>query len=723
MANRVDSNFKPVNFDVCTASSTSIPAQIQTPLPQPNLISPSLESVQTTPPPTVSTHSIEQIRQKTLPSSQTIPFQSFSIEVSEKKVTISTVEQQEQTACELSQFISDNHIQIRINLPGYGYGREYAAAKRFLEGLQLITAIISTSWKDLFYLIPKKTEEQKNEIIVRTYVNGIIEEVELPSKDNSWENWSGRRIFPSGKIESGSFSSFRFSRGIIVEEGVATYRFPAKILHSYGAKCALMYSSPTDKHLIAIQEKSNFTSYTQDWVQTNSTPISVLTKILENEHDIQDDKLKELLSGPINCKDFVQYLLETNAIFQLKHYPFRLLLQIIGQQHISINLHHQHPETRQTLLDCYSGDKKTIKTLLALNPSLIQRKEEMEHPCIRALLTNNKEGAALLFATMEKQNILLLPRELLFKKIAFSEGEISLADLQILSQQDQALVWQIGNIYSHLQTIHLMRSLQFDRKEELLKPEGPSIFGFNMDALEMHETLQRFLSHLRSQKLLLSKSEFKHLSKENYVKKNSEIDRILGRDYLENKARELRLKHVKVPKKIVVIDDHKNVKLRVEENLSITPSSETDLIVYAEKIKEADRKVTVEEVSELITLFDAAGFGDIQWSNLIIAHDGIYIIDTEFTNFWILPHFYANGCQYLAMEKIVHALPNKSQISLIDELNVKMSTYRANEHDLEVQKKNRRKAAQTAQQRTGCYYGPSFTFSAQELLDKPPSSL
>ncbi|WP_042282040.1 hypothetical protein [Candidatus Protochlamydia sp. R18] len=94
-----------------------------------------------------------------------------------------------------------------------------------------------------------------------------------------------------------------------------------------------------------------------------------------------------------------------------------------------------------------------------------------------------------------------------------------------------------------------MKVLGFGRNEELLMREGPSIFGCNTDTLEMHECLQTFLTGLRSQKLLLTQTEFNHLSSENYVEKGEDIDRILGRDYIERKARELSLRHVKVPKK------------------------------------------------------------------------------------------------------------------------------------------------------------------------------
>jgi hypothetical protein len=155
-----------------------------------------------------------------------------------------------------------------------------------------------------------------------------------------------------------------------------------------------------------------------------------------------------------------------------------------------------------------------------------------------------------------------------------------------------------------------------------------------MDVLEMHEQLQAFLKDLRSQKLLLTQTEFNQLSSENYKEKGSDIGRILGRNYIEKKACELGLKHVKAPRKMIVIDDEiPSIKLRTSAGLDIE-APKGGIAIYAERIQASNRKITSEEVSELLRLFEATGFSDIHWGNVIIAEDGIYIIDTEFTNFF-----------------------------------------------------------------------------------------
>ncbi len=335
----------------------------------------------------------------------------------------------------------------------------------------------------------------------------------------------------------------------------------------------------------------------------------------------------------VNCEQFVKFLWETNSIFFLKPGPLESLLKIFQQKGLAVNLRQQNSETKETLLDRYSGNAKILQALLSIDPGLIQRTEGKEIALVSALLAGNKEGASLLFTTMEKQKIALLPRELLFQKVAF-EGVVTLEELQALSREDQEIVYRLANSYSQLNVVRTMRTLGFGRSDQLLMRKGPSIFGCNMDALEMRERLHDFLKHLRSQRLLLRRSEFAKLPSTNYIEKGYDIGRILGRDYIERKARELGLQSIKVPKKMIVIGDQANLNLSTDSNLNINSSD--DVKVYAERIQGTDRRITSKEASELLRLFEATGYSDIHWENIIVAADGVYIIDTEFTNFWVM---------------------------------------------------------------------------------------
>lgn len=706
-------------FTVTEGTRTNIPPS-QESQPLSPVLSQERESKIDPSPLTITTQPLERIWEKmvpTLPLKET--FLPFAIKVSEKSLPpISSKEEMRLKVEEIGQLVLDKHVKLRIDIPSYGL--EKSQGMKFIEALKSVGDVIATRWHDLFYIVPKKTEEAQENLTIRKYNNGIIEEVQSSRESeggDSWTYWEGRRVYPDGVIETGRFDDFRWHKGTRAEKETTTYRLPDTLVNSYSLDRGLIWADiEGEKRLIVIAKKPGSDDYSFEYVQTKEELIPTLTEILKKENDVREKSLQEILSGPINCEEFITSLFKTNSVFSLKPYPLQILLKIIKEKGLIVNLHQKDPETKETLLDRYSKNAKVLQILLDIDPTLIQRTEDSEIAFVRALLSGNQKGATILFDAMESQKVPLLPRELLFKKVAFSEGEVTLEELRSVSKEDQQTVYQLANIYSQLNVVRTMKALGFNRSEELLVREGPSIFGCNMDALEMNECLQTFLTALRSKKLLLTQTEFNHLSSKNYVKKGGDIGRILGRDYIERKACELGLKHVKVPRKMIVIDDaNPNIKLRTSADLDIEAPT-GGITVYAERIQGSNRKITSEEISELLRLFEATGFSDIHWGNIITAEDGVYVIDTEFTNFWVARFYFENGRQYAEMEKIVHALPIEQQQKLIDELNIKIETYLKNEEELNEQQMLRLKAEKAALQKSGCFYGPDFTFPVNELI-------
>lgn len=221
-------------------------------------------------------------------------------------------------------------------------------------------------------------------------------------------------------------------------------------------------------------------------------------------------------------------------------------------------------------------------------------------------------------------------------------------------------IFQIANMYLCKELVQKLRGL---RGYELpVTPEGPAILSHNMDMLSVEEALRTFLGNLRREGLLLTYEEFSHKDRALYFYKTDDIGRILGRDYIEKTARRLNLPYIKVPKKTAVIDPedaagHYLTRDRVPSShlleFTVSPSGNMGiscpgLEIYAEKITPIERKATREEMMGLLTLLEETGYSDFFGHNLFMGknqagEEGIYFVDTEYTNFSSLPCYQAIG--------------------------------------------------------------------------------
>ncbi len=70
--------------------------------------------------------------------------------------------------------------------------------------------------------------------------------------------------------------------------------------------------------------------------------------------------------------------------------------------------------------------------------------------------------------------------------------------------------------------------------------------------------------------------------------------------------------------------------------------------MYAKRIETTRSHATYEEMVELVSFVEAAGYADINDANFILSDDGIYLIDLEFANFDLYPH-YEQWCRMIAL--------------------------------------------------------------------------
>lgn len=320
----------------------------------------------------VVAQTVEKVREEILippPVNENL-FHSFTITVTgESLYPISSKEDMRSIAQEIRQQVLDKHSKLRIEIPSNGPERKQALI--FIEELKNVVDVIPTQLADWFYVQPKHTEETKEDLTIRKYDNGVVEEVQSSKKD-AWDCWQGRRIYPNGKIETGKFDHFYFESGTSVENDVITYRQPETLVESEPLGIGLMYAEIEEKkQLIAIREKPGSDKCDSDYIQVNEGLIPTLAQILQEE-DVCDDTLEEILSGPINCEEFIKFLFKENFIFSLGKSNLKIVLKNIQEKGLTVNLRQQNPRTKKTLLDRYIMDGKMRATLLAIDPSLTE---------------------------------------------------------------------------------------------------------------------------------------------------------------------------------------------------------------------------------------------------------------------------------------------------------------------------------------------------------------
>ena len=199
-----------------------------------------------------------------------------------------------------------------------------------------------------------------------------------------------------------------------------------------------------------------------------------------------------------------------------------------------------------------------------------------------------------------------------------------------LPEREQEKLYRDANIKADCKAVEAMNEWGMHQKFPLY---GPAIISGYMDVATQRGIINDKLKQLQQQGRLLEHHQFEVTNA--WIKK-SQLGRILGRDYLEEKIQLLALKYMKVPNKIAVFKEAANsskLVIKLFQGVHFDETESDQLDIYAERIKPIDRKLTNEEVEELFKLLAASGYADITSENFIIAADGLYFIDTEFSAF------------------------------------------------------------------------------------------
>lgn len=482
------------------------------------------------------------------------------------------------------------------------------------------------------YLLPKIAAQEpleKGKVKI-LYKNGVIEEV-TPYTENPGIR-DGIRRYPTGCIEAGTFLRSGLTGG---------YRFENGIYTVFGLHSIVGQSILSHLHFLRVVDEGmpklipvsgNFPNF-QHYEGSREEALIELAKQPHSEHIIKK-VLKEENHG-IDVKQFVKGLFTSDRfgvkpILLLGRDAFYDVLKLIEEHHFKVDLHAAHPISGETLFNRWST--LFIDTLLTMDSTLIKQKPPNGKSYFAEnLLKGNADNLPIILKAMEENGVELSVRDRWF--IRAYKNDLTFKDEEFtgLDSKLKAEIYEIANVYAHEDLVTRLNLLGMDDQE--IQISKLDIVAPNMDCVKAKNAIGKFYRELRERGCLMTQEEFnkvKSSADARFYAKGHDMGRILGRDYIEKTAGKLNIGSVKVPKKIAVIEEGATI---IKTNSRSFEIESKQMNIQATGIKGVRRFLTRQEMAELILVLEATGFSDIHLANFVIAKDGVYVIDTEYTNF------------------------------------------------------------------------------------------
>lgn len=503
-----------------------------------------------------------------------------------------------------------------------------------------------TPCQECFDLSPKIKGKQNSadgtEIV--TYENGVIERISAKTERSGLYR-QGERRFPKGIIEQGRFfycasrkTLNSLEMGMRQHEGVCTYRNPKLIDNNKNAQVVFgIVSIGGLQRLVPLQRISP-----TDFVLFKGTLVEGL---LQAAQDLDSRGIIQTMltskESSIDPRDFFTTLLKPNKegtplLFTLSHATLEEVLLLACQMEIPIDLQTVDPVSKNTLFNQWVGKGHTSLTqlMLEMDPRVIQGVQRLARPLFAdALLQRNEEEMEIILAAMSKAGIKLQePDEWICRAY---KGDTDFPDeaFRKLTPQLQTLLYTLANIYCREAFVGRLNGLGLAAKEPFIYPRH--IIGPTMNVIDIRRAIGAFLQNMRSQGLLLTTEEFANLDPSKFHRKAfGKIDRILGRDFIEQIAKAKNCPHIGAPRKMLVVNDRQPIRIRVDSQQNI--HLENAYTLYADKVPDTNRKLTRDQMTQFLTVLDAIGYNDLA-RNFHVTADDVQIIDSENNAFSGMP--------------------------------------------------------------------------------------
>lgn len=345
-------------------------------------------------------------------------------------------------------------------------------------------------------------------------------------------------------------------------------------------------------------------------------------------------------------QELVNLLLQSDKIFEMKKHTFDALYQIAKSREIAFSWGDREENVFLNRLECSREEEMWnqqpecgVYMMLRMNPSLAFFKGlDNKSAFSLAVEKGCTKTARMILSVMEQQSS---SKDVMFTQTDFW-NQVAIMDsiefedqvFSALSKEMQEHVYRMANVHQATCLVEKLNRLGMKGRCAVKDPYPCDVLNKAMDVVQAKETLFLFLHDLRNKNLLMLENEFDAYQKETgvcFVRKGS-LGRLIGRCKVERAICALKLKHIKVPKKIAVVNPASN-EISIGTETGRCKIYSNDMTVYAERITGCDRLLPWEEMQELLTLLKYVKFGDIWSHNFIIAEDGVYLIDMEDKSF------------------------------------------------------------------------------------------
>lgn len=399
----------------------------------------------------------------------------------------------------------------------------------------------------------------------------------------------------------------------------------------------LMKTAKGDRILPVKQNLSNY--WNGSFIFQDSPERILYQKGISNSYYSFNAVLNHPNNHLVEPQSLLRFLLQpdgqsgTPRIAQLGKKPLQEALEWILKLKMAVDLK-QRGENDLSLWEELSGKGRGEITslLLKIDPSCIEQTGRL----IPAILNYSIYSSALkefeiLLNALKQANISLTKEEEWYRLAFENNDSFVKQDFQCLTELQKKQLYFAANAFGSDKFVQKLNSLEMSPTPHYTL--GPRILANNMDFVTAQVKMFTFLKELRNHGNLLSHQEFQQFDPQHWYHKRAQFDRLFGHRYLERLIQQHHLVHIKVPRKIVVLQQGLQT-IHVSFVMDTAEIKDQQMELYARKITPVKRMLCLAEALELMKILVVSGFADCgRLNNIIIAASGIYIIDTEQRNF------------------------------------------------------------------------------------------